>query len=75
MKSARCIQRNMEGAEMGARQKLNGAYGLGSAIIALLVGGATGSFAVFLIVLVILLASNLASGEIRPRERDRRKRK
>ena len=51
---------------MGARQKLNSAYLMGNFIIALLVGGATGSFVVGIIAFVLVVAASLVGGEIRP---------
>jgi hypothetical protein len=51
---------------MAARQKLNQAYFLGSALVAGLVGYATQSWTVFGIVLALLVLSSLHAGEIRP---------
>ncbi len=51
---------------MGARQKLNSAYLMGNFVIALLVGGATGSFLVGLVAFVLGVAASLVGGEIRP---------
>jgi hypothetical protein len=51
---------------MGAREKLNTAYFLGSLFIATFFGLVTQSWAVFVIALMVALASNLFSGEIRP---------
>jgi hypothetical protein len=50
---------------MHARGKLNVAYAAGSTVVAAVVGGATGSWALFALVLMGLLASNVALGEIR----------
>ena len=54
---------------MGARQKLNGSYFLGSLLSAGAVGCLTGSWVILVISLVILVALNLHSGEIRLRKR------
>lgn len=57
---------------MGARQKLNRAFFNGSLVVGALVGLATQSWAVFVTVLGVLLASNLVFHEIRPgRQRGR----
>ena len=50
---------------MGARQKLNGAYLTGSLLVAGLIGYAAGSLWIFIVAGVVLLASNLAAGDIR----------
>jgi type IV secretory pathway TrbD component len=57
---------------MGARTKLNRAFFNGSLLLAAAVGLVTNSWLVFGFVLVILLALNLLSGEIRPRRGRRR---
>jgi hypothetical protein len=54
---------------MGARQKLNSAYALGSLVLAIVVGVAFQSFEVFILALVVLVACNLYLGEIRPNGR------
>ena len=50
---------------MSAKRKLNVAYFYGSVLIAALIGFATGSISVFVVVLAALLAAHLYSGEIR----------
>ena len=50
---------------MGARHKLNQAYFNGSLIIAGVVGLATESFGLFVVVLGVLIMCNMHSGEIR----------
>jgi len=50
---------------MGARQKLNSAYLMGNLLIAVLIGGATGSLLVGLLVFALAVASSLSSREIR----------
>jgi hypothetical protein len=50
---------------MGARSKLNGAYLNGALLIAGLVGGVTGSWALFGVALAGLLVSDIVSGSIR----------
>jgi hypothetical protein len=57
---------------MGARQKLNSAYLMGNFIIALVVGGATGSFLVGLVAFVLAGAFSLSSQEIRLEGRGRK---
>jgi hypothetical protein len=54
---------------MGARHKLNSAYFMGSILLAGVMGGLTQSWAVFFVALVVLVACNLAAGEIRPNRR------
>ena len=54
---------------MGAREKLNEAYFIGSLLFAAVAGGLTGSWWVFIITTTILLALNLHSGDIRPGKR------
>jgi hypothetical protein len=56
---------------LNARQKLNSAYINGALIIAGLVGLGTGSWAVFFLLLGVLLAIALADGGIRPTPRRR----
>lgn len=51
---------------MTARHKLNAAVLNGSLVVALIVGLATQSVAVFVLVLLVLLAGSLHSGELRP---------
>ena len=50
---------------MSAKHKLNAANLLGAAVVAGLIGGLAGSWAVFLVALAVLVASGLQSGEIR----------
>jgi len=50
---------------MGARQKLNSMNALGSLALAAIIGGLVGSWAVFVIAAVVLLALAVESGEIR----------
>ena len=54
---------------MGAREKLNGVYLTGSLLVAGVAGLATGSVAVFMIVLAALVVIGLVDGNIRPRNR------
>ena len=56
---------NGEEADMGAKQKLNNAYFTGSLLLAGFVGWAAGSWWVFLITALLLLALNLCNGDIR----------
>jgi hypothetical protein len=51
---------------MGARQKLNSGYFLGSGLLAGIAGWLTGSWIVLLVALAILVAINLYNGDIRP---------
>jgi len=51
---------------MGARQKLNTSYLAGSVLVAGLFGWLTGSWLIFLVVLIFLLACNVHTGDIRP---------
>ena len=51
---------------MSARRKLNGAYLTGCLVVAALVGLATGSGVAFVAALGILMAADLAAGNIRP---------
>ncbi len=50
---------------MGAKQKLNSASALGALLIAAIIGGLTGSWTVFVIVAIVLIATAIHSGEIR----------
>ena len=52
---------------MSARHKLNTAYFQGAVVIAGVVGLATGSWKIFFLGLVILVAGGLYGGDIRPR--------
>lgn len=54
---------------MAARQKLNQAYFMGSLFVAACAGLATQSWAIFWIALLILIAFNVHTGEIRPGRR------
>ena len=54
---------------MNARSKLNHAFLNGSVLIAAAIGMLVGSWSVFIVVLVILLAGNVLRGEIRPPKR------
>jgi hypothetical protein len=54
---------------MGARRKLNSAFFNGSLLIAVFIGILAGSWLVFGVALVVMLAINLHSGEIRPFKR------
>ena len=57
---------------MSARTRLNEIYALGCIGIAALIGGATGSWGVFVIALAVLLAACLHGGDIRTRGGPRR---
>jgi hypothetical protein len=57
---------------MGARTTLNSIYVNASLILAAIVGYVTGSWIVFVVSLVSLVAANLHAGRIRPRGRGRR---
>jgi hypothetical protein len=50
---------------MGARQKLNGSYFLGSLLLAGLAGGLTDSWLVLVIGLAVLVGINVNNGDIR----------
>jgi hypothetical protein len=50
---------------MGARQKLNGSYFLGSLVMAGVAGSVTESWVVLVIALVILVFLNVNNGDIR----------
>ncbi len=52
---------------MGARQKLNSAHIIGSIIVAAMIGGLVGSFGIFVIAAVVLIAGAIESGDIRPK--------
>ena len=54
---------------MGAREKLNEAYVMGSLFLAAVAGAISGSWMVFIIAAAILLGLNLHAGDIRPRKR------
>jgi hypothetical protein len=54
---------------MGARQKLNAGYALGSLILATVLGVVFQSFTVFILALVVFVGCNLYLGEIRPNSR------
>jgi hypothetical protein len=60
-----------EAIPMGARQKLNRAYFFGSLLVASMIGGLAQSWLAFLLALLVLLATNLLMGEIRPTHRGR----
>jgi ABC-type antimicrobial peptide transport system permease subunit len=51
---------------MGARTKLNSASVNGAIVVAALIGYATGSWDIFWLALLVLMASSLYSGAIRP---------
>jgi hypothetical protein len=55
---------------MSARRKLNGAFALGSFLVAGLLGLVTGSLTVFAVSLGALLLTNVLAGDIRPGKRD-----
>lgn len=50
---------------MGAKQKLNNVHVMGSLVVAGIIGGLTGSWAVFAAVAIVLLAAAYESGDIR----------
>lgn len=54
---------------MGARQKLNVSYCTGSLLLAAAGGWLSGSWIVFVVVLVVLVVLNLGANEIRPTRR------
>lgn len=54
---------------MGARQKLNAAYFQGSLVVAAFAGRIAQSWAVFIVVLAVLVGVCLYAGEIRPTKR------
>ena len=57
---------------MGARQKLNVAFLNGSLLIAGIAGTASGSGWVFVVALIVLVASNIFLDRIRFSKRDRK---
>jgi hypothetical protein len=59
---------------MGARETLNSVYLIGSLVLAALAGCVTGSWTVFVVSLLVLVAANLHAGRIRPGRRGRRSR-
>jgi hypothetical protein len=59
---------------MGASTSLNGIYLSGALAIAAILGWATGFWAVFIIILAVLIAACVHAGTIRPRRRGRRSR-
>jgi hypothetical protein len=61
--------RNRRRQIVGAREKLNEAFAIGSLLVAAVAGYATGSFLVFLIATAVLIGANLYSGDIRPGKR------
>jgi hypothetical protein len=60
---------------MSSRRKLNAAFFNGSLIVAAVIGLLFQSWAVFVLILVVLVIGNLVAGEIRPdnRHRDHRR--
>ena len=54
---------------MSARHKLNAAYAAGSLLLAVLIGAAAQSVAVFVMTLVALLILDVVAGNIRPKGR------
>ena len=57
---------------MGARHHLNAIYVGGSLLASVIVGYLAGSWIVFLLVAIILIALSLDSGTIRPHSRGKR---
>jgi hypothetical protein len=57
---------------MGARTTLNGIYLTGGLVVAAILGGATGSWVIFVISLAVLYGVSLHAGRIRPGGRNRR---
>ncbi len=55
----------MRNVSRTAKHKLNGAYVIGSVLIAGLIGGAFGSWFVFFLALGVLVAINIHDGSIR----------
>ncbi len=53
--------------QIGARQKLNAAHIVGCIIMAAIFGSLFGSFGIFVIAAVVLIASAIESGDIRPK--------
>ncbi|SFJ51526.1 hypothetical protein [Planctomicrobium piriforme] len=60
---------------MGARQRLNSLYFLGAVVGAVFAGAASGSWAVFLGVALVLLGLLVHNGDIRPMPPSRRERR
>ena len=54
---------------MGARQRLNGIYILGSVIMAGIIGGMAESWMVFIVAACLLIAVMAVGGDIRPTSR------
>jgi hypothetical protein len=50
---------------MGAKQKLNEAFVMGGILMAAAMGWITGSWMVFIVVLVIIIGLNVCTGDIR----------
>lgn len=50
---------------MGAKQKLNAHYMLGSVVTASLIGGAFASWPIFFVALTALVGASVAAGDIR----------
>jgi hypothetical protein len=57
---------------MSARKKLNSSYVGGSLVLSGAIGLMTQSWAVFLVLLILLLAIHLYEGNIRPKKPDAR---
>lgn len=57
---------------MGARQRLNSLYSFGALMIAAVLGGATGSWVVFILSAGVLTGLLVHGGDIRPRPTLRR---
>ncbi len=62
-------QWNREGANMGARKKLNSVAVTGCLALAAILGCLSNSWIVFIIVAMILLGMSLYQGDIRPGKR------
>jgi hypothetical protein len=60
---------------MSARRKLNAAFFNGSLIVAAVIGLLFESWAVFGLILVVLVIGNLVAGEIRPDNRRQERRR
>jgi hypothetical protein len=54
---------------MGARNKLNSAYFVGSLALACLAGWLTGSWLAMIVALAVLVGANVNNGDIRLRKR------